>query len=214
MATEMGRLAAFAASRSTTPLIRGSMVRSNFLTASRLSQPTASPVRRLSSTPMRSAASGWPSRGTQQARVQEATEIKKPDVAAYGRSPASAPMGESPNDNDFDMAMDLDLSLNDLRKTSALSEQQPPPLTHDLHCTPRLGRTVNLTKNVDVGRAFKLLAQGVAANKLHKTVRLQREHERPGLKRKRLKSERWQKRFKGGFKATVKRVRQLTAQGW
>lgn len=139
-------------------------------------------------------------------------------MAAYGRPPTSAPAaGERPNtdnDDDFDMAMDLDLSLNDLRKTPALSEQQPPPLTHDLHCTPRLGRTVNLTKNVDVGRAFKLLAQGVAANKLHRTVRLQKEHERPGLKRKRLKSERWQKRFKGGFKATVKRVRQLTAQGW
>ncbi|KAH7031580.1 uncharacterized protein B0I36DRAFT_363252 [Microdochium trichocladiopsis] len=133
-------------------------------------------------------------------------------MAAYGRTPASTTESSAAADDDF--ALDLDLSLADLRKTPKVTEHIPAPLTHDLHCTPRLGRTVNLTKNVDVGRAFKLLAQGVAANKLHKTVRLQKEYERPGLKRKRLKSERWQKRFKLGFKATVKRVRQLTAQGW
>jgi len=42
----------------------------------------------------------------------------------------------------------------------------------------------------------------------------QRYHERGGLKRKRLRRERWRKRFSEGFKATIARVRELTRQGW
>ena len=42
----------------------------------------------------------------------------------------------------------------------------------------------------------------------------QREHERKGLKRKRLRSERWKARFKMGFKAAAERVLYLKKQGW
>lgn len=213
----MGRFAAFAASRSTS-VLRGTIMTSRPCHRFIAARPTTSSLRYISTTPLRSA-DGWPSRPAP-TRVEEPSSIKRPDTSAYDRAPAaptkdsSSSSSSNPFEDDDDFALDLDLSLADLRKTPKTMEHVPAPLTHDLHCGPRLGRTINLTKNVDVGRAFKLLAQSVAANKIVKTVRLQREYERPGLKRKRLKSERWQRRFKTGFKATVKRVRQLTAQGW
>lgn len=42
----------------------------------------------------------------------------------------------------------------------------------------------------------------------------QRFHERPGLKRKRLASERWRARFKKGFSHVTARVSELTRKGW
>ena len=42
----------------------------------------------------------------------------------------------------------------------------------------------------------------------------QRFHERGGLKRKRLRRERWRRRFMEGFKGTVGRVKGLRNQGW
>ena len=67
---------------------------------------------------------------------------------------------------------------------------------------------------VDVARSFRLLSVQVAQNKIRRDFQAQRFHERPGLKRKRLKSERWQRRFKKGFKETVRRVNELVKQGW
>jgi small subunit ribosomal protein MRP21 len=79
---------------------------------------------------------------------------------------------------------------------------------------PLTGRMVDVKRNVDVGRAFKLLEQSCARNRVRADFTKQRFHERPGLKRKRLRRERWKKRFLEGFKATVGRVKQLRAQGW
>ncbi|KAH8172254.1 ribosomal protein s21 domain-containing protein [Sarocladium implicatum] len=42
----------------------------------------------------------------------------------------------------------------------------------------------------------------------------QRFHERRGMKKKRLRMERWRKQFKAGFRETVKRVMELKRQGW
>jgi small subunit ribosomal protein MRP21 len=42
----------------------------------------------------------------------------------------------------------------------------------------------------------------------------ERNHERQGMKRKRLKMERWQRRFRTGFNAAAKRVVELKGQGW
>jgi hypothetical protein len=54
----------------------------------------------------------------------------------------------------------------------------------------------------------------VRKNRIKMEVAMQRFHERPGLKRKRLRRERWRKRFKEGFVATIKRVKELRKQGW
>jgi len=90
----------------------------------------------------------------------------------------------------------------------------PPPARTPMRLTPSTGRTVYITPQIDVGKGFRLMEQLVARNKVRSTFNYQRFHERPGLKRKRLKSLRWRKRFMVGFKATVNRVKQLKKQGW
>ncbi|KAI6365285.1 hypothetical protein MCOR25_005415 [Pyricularia grisea] len=79
---------------------------------------------------------------------------------------------------------------------------------------PVLGRTVPTTHNVDAAKAFQLLQFLVRRNNVAGDFHRQRFHERGGLKRKRLKSQRWRARFKTSFVFTVKRVQQLVKQGW
>ena len=79
---------------------------------------------------------------------------------------------------------------------------------------PSLGRSIDITSKIDVGRGFRLLEQSCARNKVRSDFTKQRFHERPGLKRKRLGRERWRRRFMEGFKATIGRVKQMRRQGW
>ena len=76
------------------------------------------------------------------------------------------------------------------------------------------GRTIEKYGNVDVARAFQLLNRACSNNGVSRDLHRQRFHERPGLKRKRLRSERWRAAFKLGFRATVGRVQELRKQGW
>lgn len=84
----------------------------------------------------------------------------------------------------------------------------------ELRLRPSTGRTVHVRGQVDVARAFRLLERSVAQNQIKREVRQAKAHERPALKRKRQKRERWQARFKVGFRATINRVMELKAQGW
>ncbi|KAL2176971.1 mitochondrial 37S ribosomal protein bS21m [Thermothelomyces heterothallicus CBS 202.75] len=84
----------------------------------------------------------------------------------------------------------------------------------ELRLRPSTGRTIQIKGNVDLARGFRLLHRAVSQNKIKAHVRLTRFHERPALKRKRLKRERWQERFRHGFRATINRVMELKAQGW
>ena len=80
---------------------------------------------------------------------------------------------------------------------------------------PTVGRTVEVVpERVDVGRALKLLEINCAVNRVKQDLSRQRFHERPGIKKKRLKSERWRRMFKESFKATVMRVREMRRKGW
>lgn len=81
---------------------------------------------------------------------------------------------------------------------------------------PAYGRTVNLdeSKGRDIVRGINMLASLMARNKVKQDFNKQRYHERPGLKRKRLNSERWRARFKVGFNGVVGRVSELTRKGW
>lgn len=83
-----------------------------------------------------------------------------------------------------------------------------------LRLRPSTGRTINVRGNVDIARGLSLLNRTVTHNRIRREMQLQRFHERPGLKRKRLRSERWQVRFKQGFGAAVARTCELKAQGW
>ncbi|KAF2864489.1 hypothetical protein K470DRAFT_208573 [Piedraia hortae CBS 480.64] len=79
-----------------------------------------------------------------------------------------------------------------------------------------VGRTVYVRpdKSMDLARSFRALEVKCAQNKVRKEARTQKFHERPGLKRKRLKSERWRARFKENFRSTVQMVQKLRGQGW
>jgi small subunit ribosomal protein MRP21 len=81
---------------------------------------------------------------------------------------------------------------------------------------PAYGRTVNLdeSKGRDIVRGINMLGSLMARNKVKQDFNKQRYHERPGLKRKRLHSERWRARFKVGFNGVVGRVSELTRKGW
>lgn len=85
---------------------------------------------------------------------------------------------------------------------------------------PRLnasyGRVVELdeTRGRDLVRGISMLGSLMTRNKVRSDFNKQKFHERPGLKRKRLNSERWRARFKLGFKQVTSRVTELTRKGW
>ncbi|MCJ1314977.1 hypothetical protein MMC15_000291 [Xylographa vitiligo] len=88
----------------------------------------------------------------------------------------------------------------------------PPPIRLDAF----IGRSeeVDPDRGLDLGRALKKLEVKCSYNNVRGDVQRQRFHERPGLKRKRLKSERWRKRFKEGFQAVVAKVQDMRNRGW
>ena len=94
----------------------------------------------------------------------------------------------------------------------ALSIPKKPRIP--MRLTPSTGRSVAIGTGIDVARGLRLLEQSCARNKVRSDFTSQRFHERPGLKKKRLRRQRWRKRFMEGFKATVGRVKQLKQQGW
>lgn len=100
------------------------------------------------------------------------------------------------------------------KSTGPVKLQMPEPLA--VRLTPSLGRTVRIDNNkgMDVGRAFRQLDIAVSRNKVRADFAKQRFHERPGLRRKRLKSERWRKKFKEGFRGMVKMVSAMKKKGW
>ena len=81
---------------------------------------------------------------------------------------------------------------------------------------PSLGRTVEVMpqQGLDLGRALRSLDINCNVNNVRQDARMQKFYERPGLKRKRLKSERWRRRFKIGFKAVVAKVKAMRRKGW
>ncbi|KAF2443039.1 hypothetical protein P171DRAFT_433391 [Karstenula rhodostoma CBS 690.94] len=125
--------------------------------------------------------------------------------SAFQRRPAGLDFGS--------MSMD-GLPLNLPNQTAAV------PLEPEKQAYPRLnpafGRTVDLKPEVgrDLVRGIGMLSSLVSRNKIRSDMMKQRFHERPGLKRKRLKSERWRSLFKKGFQEVTGRVSELTRKGW
>jgi len=90
-----------------------------------------------------------------------------------------------------------------------------PPLL-SIPLGPSLGRTVQINNvtGTDLGRAFRALDIACARNRVKTDFHRQRFHERPGLKRKRLRSVRWRAKFKDGFRGMVKMIGDMRRQGW
>ncbi|KAL8792699.1 MAG: hypothetical protein Q9195_004674 [Heterodermia aff. obscurata] len=99
------------------------------------------------------------------------------------------------------------------RTAAALKSAVKPRNTATIRSRPSLGRTVDVS-SAGVARALQLLAYEIRDNNVREEQRRQKFHERPGLKRKRLKSERWRKRFKIAFKATLQKVHEMRKKGW
>jgi small subunit ribosomal protein MRP21 len=101
----------------------------------------------------------------------------------------------------------------------AQSMAPPPSIDNSLpplKLNSSTGRHIRVDpeRRMDVGRAFRSLEIMCARNKVKRDFMRQRYHERPGMKRKRLKSERWRQNFKASFKETVKLVMKMKRQGW
>jgi len=102
--------------------------------------------------------------------------------------------------------------------TASKPKPKPPPSKDigELRLSSRTGLTLDVDARnpADLGLKLRRLSMTVARNKVPQDFRKQRFHERPGLKRKRLKSERWRRRFAAGFQKVVSRVQELRRKGW
>lgn len=106
-------------------------------------------------------------------------------------------------------------ALSNMMFDTAQESRIPKAKRVPIKLGPSTGRTITLgATGVDIGRGFRLLEQSCARNKVKSDHTKQRFHERGGLKRKRLRRERWRRKFMDGFKAAVTRVKQLRNQGW
>ncbi|KAH8728979.1 hypothetical protein GQ44DRAFT_723890 [Phaeosphaeriaceae sp. PMI808] len=119
-----------------------------------------------------------------------------------------------------DMALPTDLFDPNLpnKPTEAanLAAQQEEAFANYPRLNPTYGRVVELdpSRGRDLVRGISMLGSLMARNKIRQEVMKQRFHERGGLKRKRLNSERWRARFKKGFTHITARVSELTGKGW
>ncbi|KAM3458354.1 hypothetical protein MY3296_000560 [Beauveria thailandica] len=102
------------------------------------------------------------------------------------------------------------------------SVQQDDPLARPrVRAAASTGRTI-FVRNANPGpnsaptvrSALAMLGRLVGSQHIKNKYYSQRFHERKGLKRKRLASERWRSRFKVGFCAAYARVHELRKQGW
>lgn len=65
-----------------------------------------------------------------------------------------------------------------------------------------------------MARALQVLGRECKENNVRGDQIRGRFHERNGMKRKRLRRERWRRRFGEGFRATVKLVAEMRRKGW
>ncbi|CEJ82212.1 hypothetical protein VHEMI02290 [[Torrubiella] hemipterigena] len=116
--------------------------------------------------------------------------------------------------------MDITSLLAD-RATASLASLPSNPLERPMfRCAATVGRTIFVkdrgspTSAPTATVAMRMIDRVAREQKIRTKNRTQKFHERPGLRRKRLKSERWRARFKTGFKAACSRVLELKKQGW
>ncbi|KAK6002280.1 hypothetical protein QM012_001918 [Aureobasidium pullulans] len=143
-----------------------------------------------------------------------------PNVAEQRTSRFATPSAQEKNrpkpmDSMEDFLASLRPSNRSSNSISGLYKTEIRPVKElDFIPGPTLGKTVQVRNGGDVGRAFREVEQLCGRNRVRQDFNKQRFHERPGLKRKRLHSERWRRRFKEAFRGTVKMVNKMRKQGW
>ena len=104
-----------------------------------------------------------------------------------------------------------------VEKTAIKADKIREPSTGPLPVkNARSGKSIEVdpSRGRDLGRAIQVLSALVIRDKIRADYNKQKFHERPGLKRKRIKRERWQKQFRIGFIGTIARVQKLKSMGW
>jgi hypothetical protein len=128
-------------------------------------------------------------------------------LSVYETKPrAPRPLTQRSNDPTFDINAALEIS--DVAANYAASVR--------LRLKPTLGRTVpvNLNRNVDLTRAFRLLEFKNQQNKVKQDEREQKFHVRKGQLKKIMRRRRWRVTFLAGFLKECDRVRRMRRQGW
>jgi len=133
------------------------------------------------------------------------------------RSPGSLSRSmDFPNALGAKTSSDPSSAMSDDRTGREINLMKARRTERSIRSRPSVGRTVeiNLERGPDFGRALRILDIQCAVNRVRADQQRQRFHERPGLKKKRLKSERWRKLFRESFRATVGRVKEMRRKGW
>lgn len=158
---------------------------------------------------------------TQSSSSDEVRAARGNHVFGAGFGISSGRRNRSPPKLNFDdMALPTDLLdpnlSNKPSESASLATQQAETFASYPRLNPTYGRTVELdaSKGRDLVRGIGMLGSLMARNKIRHEMMKQRFHERGGLKRKRLASERWRARFKKGFGDVTRRVSELTGKGW
>lgn len=129
--------------------------------------------------------------------VSQGQTIQQGDISRHIQFP-----GQTPN-------IDQDVAR-------AVEPKIQPRAVKTIKSRPSLGRTIEVdeARGADLARSLRKLEVLCRQNNVRKDQMMQRYHERPGLKRKRLRRERWRKRFKLGFVAMVQKVKAMRRKGW
>jgi small subunit ribosomal protein MRP21 len=108
------------------------------------------------------------------------------------------------------------LSMQNIRSPSNQQLLEEQPIKPLLRLGPNVGRSfhVDAGRGIDVARAFRQLDSACRKNKVRTDFANQRFHERPGLKRKRIRYEGKIRGFKARFTKVVQMVQRMTKSGW
>lgn len=151
-----------------------------------------------------------------------------PPPPSFESQANAAPSKSTAPGSKFNLDISQVISNAAERYAIANSQTVNPMKQHRIRTAATTGRTIFLPEGSSfrqlkgfhpVARspdaAFDQLAKAVVGRyRIKRIAAMQFSHERAGNKRKRMKSERWRKRFMAGFRATTERVRELKRQGW
>lgn len=167
---------------------------------------------------------GNPSRGGPGLRVSDTMPAKNSSSLSsltaikdsFAASPFTIPIANRPGSLADKMMKPRTVADVSEDVSAVIEKMVRPRAVRTIVSRPSLGRTIelNAAKGVDLGRALTRLGQLTRQNRIQQDRKSQRFYERPGLKRKRLRSERYRARFKAGFLATVEKVKAMRRKGW
>ena len=142
--------------------------------------------------------------------------VQERDAANIARSEGGR---NRPSDDEMErQRRELTLSISEsldksdaafLARTRGAKVERP-----SLRLKASLGRTVDVTGNFDVNRAFRSLEAACNRNKIKQDMNKQKFHVRRGMLKKQLKMSRWRTLFKEGFLNECDKVRRMRRQGW